>query len=348
MLYMMPTGARGGKSTHSMVPLVLAAVIGLSAPSAVRAQAAALEIERAIPLKGVSGRIDHMAVDLGRKRLFVAELGNGTVDVIDVAAGKVVRRIGGFKEPQGVGYAPGADALAVASAGDGSVHLFRGAGLQPAGTINLGNDADNVRFDPRSGNFIVGYGSGGLAAIDPAKATLVRRVPLKEHPEGFQLDPNERRAFVNTPDAHQIAVVDMGADRQSGIWQMPNNFRSNFPMALDATHGIAAVVFRSPPRLAIFDINTGRLTGTFAACGDADDVYFDAQRHRIYVSCGTGSVDVWQQDGFEYRRLSSVKTAFGARTSLFVPGLDRLYVAARAGLFGLGPDAAILVLRPVD
>jgi len=278
----------------------------------------------------------------------VAELGNGTVDVIDIAAGAVVRRIGGFKEPQGVGYAPGADALAVANAGDGSVHLFRGGGLHPAGTVNLGDDADNVRLDPGSGNFIVGYGRGGLATIDPAKATLVSRVPINEHPEGFQLDPNKRRAFVNVPDAHQIAVVDMNADRQFGIWKMPDDFRSNFPMALDAAHGTDAVVFRNPPRLVIFNINTGRPTGTFAACGDADDVSFDAKRYRIYVSCGDGSVDAWQQDGSGYRRLSSVKTAAGARTSLFVPNLDRLYVAARAGFFGLGSDAAILVLRPLD
>jgi len=348
MMYMMPMSRRAGKSARSIVPLVLASLIGFSAPSAVRAQTAALELERTIPLKGVSGRIDHMAADVGRKRLFVAELGNGTVDVVDIAAGAVVRRIGGFKEPQGVGYAPGADALAVSNAGDGSVHLFRGASLQPAGTINLGDDADDVRLDPRSGDFIVGYGSGGLATIDPSKAALVGHVSLREHPEGFQLDPNTRRAFVNVPDAHQIAVVDMNADRQFGVWQMPDHFRSNFPMALDAAHGTDAVVFRSPPRLVIFDVNTGKPTGTFAACGDADDVYFDAKRHRIYVSCGSGSVDVWQQDGAGYRRLSSVKTASGARTSLFVPDLDRLYVAARAGFFGLGSDAAILVLRPVN
>jgi YVTN family beta-propeller protein len=89
--------------------------------------AAPLVLERTIALKGVSGRIDHLAVDLGRKRLFVAELGNGTVDVIDLAGMAVIHRIEGLKEPQGVAYAPGADVLAVASAGDGSVRLFRGA-----------------------------------------------------------------------------------------------------------------------------------------------------------------------------------------------------------------------------
>src|SRR3954470_22419246 len=103
-----------------------------------------LALERTIPLSGVSGRIDHIAVDLRRRRLLVAELGNGTVDVIDLTAGKAIYRISGLKEPQGVGYAPQADLVAVASGGDGSVRLFRGEDLQPVGSITLGEDADNI------------------------------------------------------------------------------------------------------------------------------------------------------------------------------------------------------------
>jgi hypothetical protein len=215
------------------------------------------------------------------------------------------------------------------------------------GSINLGEDADNVRLDPRSGDFIVGYGSGGLAVIDPARVSLIRRIPLPAHPEGFQLDPDKRRAFVNVPDARQIALVDLDAGRQTASWQT-SDLHANFPMALDGARAKVAVVFRNPARLVTLDINTGKQIGTFTACGDADDVFFDAKRRRIYVSCGAGSVDGWQQDGSGYRRLSPVKTGSGARTSLFVPHLDRLYVAARAGFFGLGSDAAILVLRPKD
>src|SRR5689334_10442852 len=138
-----------------------------------------LVLERTIALKGVSGRIDHLAIDLGRKRLFVAELGNGTVDVIDLASGSVIRRIEGLKEPQGLTYAPAVDVLAVASAGGGSVRLYRGDSLAPAGSIDLRDDADYIRLDARTGNLVVGYGSGGLAVIDPAKASLVERVPLQ-------------------------------------------------------------------------------------------------------------------------------------------------------------------------
>ena len=288
-----------------------------------------------------------MAVDLGRKRLFVAELGNGTLDVIDLAAGTVIRRIEGLKEPQGVGYAPGADVLAVANAGDGSVRLFRGANLDPAGTVNLGDDADNIRLDQRSGNLVVGYGSGGLAVIDPQKASLVTRIRLQAHPEGFQLDANGGRAFVNIPDARQIAVIDMNADRQTATWRAPD-LRANFPMAIDPDRAMIAVVFRNPARLVMFDTNAGKQVGSIATCDDADDVFFDSKRRRIYVSCGDGSVNVFHDDDSPYRRVSVVKSASGARTSLFVPELDRLFVAARAGFLGLGSPAAILVYRPAD
>ena len=138
--------------------------------------AAPLVLERTIALKGVSGRIDHLAVDLGRKRLFVAELGNGTVDVIDLAAGAVIHRIEGLKEPQGVAYAPGADVLAIASAGDGSVRLFRGAELSPTGSINLGDDADNVRLDTRTG-----IGGGGLWERRPGRDRSGQVFPLEPH-----------------------------------------------------------------------------------------------------------------------------------------------------------------------
>ena len=198
---------------------LLTALLGMAAGNGRAAEPAPLVLERTIALKGVTGRIDHLAVDLARKRLFVAELGNGTVDVIDLAAGSVIRRIEGLKEPQGLAYAPAADILAVASAGDGSVRLFRGADLAPAGTVDLADDADNIRLDTRTGNLVVGYGSGGLAVIDPAKASLIRRIALPAHPEGFQLDPDNRRAFVNVPDARQIAVVDLDAGRQTASWR---------------------------------------------------------------------------------------------------------------------------------
>ena len=325
--------------------LVLAALSYLL-PGPVRAAdpVPPLFLERTIPLPGVSGRIDHMAVDLGRGRLFVAELGNGSVEAIDLTAGKAVHRITGLREPQGVGYVPGADLLAVASAGDGSVRLFRGGDMQPAGKVELGDDADNIRLDPGTRHLVVGYGSGGLAVLDPAAASVLRIAKLPAHPEGFQVDPEAGRAFVNVPDARQVAVVDLATGSPAASWPLPAGVRGNFPVALDGTRTVLAIVTRSPARLIMLDTRTGGVTDSLPTCGDADDVFFDARRRRLYVSCGNGEVDVVQQDRVGYHPLARISTQSGARTSLFVPELDRLFVAARAGLLGSG--AAILVFRP--
>lgn len=332
-------------ATRIALPFLLPAVIlALAANSRAAEPPSPLVLERTIPLAHVSGRIDHMAIDLSRQRLFVAELGNGTVDAIDLASGKVVHRLSGLREPQGIGYAPKADVIAIASAGDGSVRLFRGDDFSPLATVELKDDADNIRLDLSSGQFVVGYGSGALAFLDPVTRSI-SNVKLPAHPEGFQVDPAARRAFVNLPDAGQLGVVDLAAGKQIATWRVPQ-LQWNFPMARKLDGTMIAVVFRSPPRLLLLDAQTGAVRVNIETCVDADDVFFDDNRKRIYVSCGAGSVDVFQQDAASYRLLSRIKSSAGARTSLFVPELDRLFVAARAGFFGLGSNAAILVFRP--
>src|SRR5258708_2557088 len=142
------------------------------------AEAALLQLEAKIALGNVRGRIDHMAVDQKRQRLFVDELGNDSVGIVDLANRKVISRIPGLKEPQGVGYEPSSDTLYVANAGDGSVRLFEGDNYKSAGQIELGSDADNIRVDAATKRVFIGYGSGALAAIDPAARSRGGGIPV--------------------------------------------------------------------------------------------------------------------------------------------------------------------------
>jgi DNA-binding beta-propeller fold protein YncE len=319
----------------------LAAALGLLMPSLGFSQPVPVLVAVGkIALPGTQGRIDHLAVDLGRKRLYVAELGNGTVDVVDLTAGKVIRRLSGLKAPQGIAYDPQADILAVASDGDGSLRLYAGGDLAPRGVVMLGDDADNIRIDPRNGHVIVGYGSGGIAVIDPGRAQKLQDIPLPAHPESFRQAGN--RIFVNVPGANQIAVIDIDTGKVIATWKPPG-LSSNFPMILDNA-GHLAVVFRGQNHLALFDPNSGNVIATLDICGDADDLFFDEKRSRFYVSCGAGSVDVIADEASGLRTQARVQTTSGARTSLYVPELDRLFVAERAGI--LGSSADIAILRP--
>ena len=133
------------------------------------ATAGPLVLESTIALPNTSGRIDHLSIDIDRKRLFVAELGNGSVDVVDIAGRKVVHRLANLDEPQGVVYAPKGDLIAVACGGDGTVRIFSASDFTLRAVVRLGDDADNIHLDPRNGHFVVGYGEGGLAIAKGAE-----------------------------------------------------------------------------------------------------------------------------------------------------------------------------------
>jgi YVTN family beta-propeller protein len=318
--------------------------VSLMAPATAIAQTtgAPLVLEAKIPLGQVSGRIDHLGIDVKRQRLFVAELGNNSLGVVDLAAGKVLRTVTGLSEPQGVAYVPFADSVFVANAGDGSVHVLRGDDLAPIGRIELGEDADNVRVDTQRNRVLVGYGNGALAVIDPATRTKAADIRLKGHPESFQIDETGTKVFVNVPDARAIEIVDLASQASRSL--STQDAGSNFPMAIDRDAHRVLAVFRSPPTLMALSSDDGRALAKVGTCGDADDVFVDPKRHRVYVSCGEGVVDVLEQREADYRRVARVTTVSGARTSLFAPELDRLFVAVRARS---NEPAAIWVFRPV-
>jgi YVTN family beta-propeller protein len=305
-------------------------------------ETATLKLEAKIPLGNVSGRIDHMAIDLARQRLFVAELGNNTVGIVDLNSRKIIRTISDLKEPQGVAYLPSTDTLYVANGGDGSVRQFRGTDYTAAGQIELGDDADNIRLDITANRIVVGYGSGGLAVIDPADSKKVAEIPLSVHPEGFQLDPASSRIWVNLPKAQAIAVVDRQSGQKTATW--PTKIAGgNFPMALEQAARHVLVAFRNPAKLGAFSMDDGSLIASPDICGDADDLFVDANRGRVYVSCGEGFLDVLDSRQGAYRRISRIATVAGARTALFVPEMDRLMLAVRAS----GTEAAaVWVYQP--
>jgi YVTN family beta-propeller protein len=317
------------------------AVIGALLSTAVFAEEATLRLEKKIPLGEVRGRIDHLAVDLKRNRLFVAELENDTVGVVDLNTDKVIQVISGLKNPQGVGYHAATDTLFVANGGDGTVAIIEGGSYRQIARLPLGADADNVRIDAVGGHVVVGYGEGALASIDPVRQIKTQDIKLKAHPESFQIDQVSNRIFVNDPTNEAIAVVDRTSGNQVAAWPTGNG--SNFPMALNHEARHVLVAFRKPAKLGAFSMENGAIAANVDLCGDADDMFIDERRQQLYVSCGDGSLDVFDVRQRSYPRKARIATVAGARTSLFVPELDRLFLAVR---LTSSERPAIWVFRP--
>jgi hypothetical protein len=324
---------------HRFATLALLGLALMGGIPAATAQEPPLRLSVKIPLGKVSGRIDHLAVDLGRKRLFVAELGNDSVGVIGLKERQVIRRIDGLKEPQGLGYEPSTDTLYVANGGDGSVRLFQGTELKPSGQIDLGEDADNIRVDAERHRVLVGYGNGAIATIDPRTRAKTGVAILDGHPEGFQTDGT--RIFANVPDGRHIALLEETQLAAQARWRFGETGR-NFPMAIDDEERRLLVVTRGPAELLSFNLGDGALLSRTDSCEDADDAFVDTKRHRIYVSCGEGFLDIFERRK-GYERIARIPTPRGARTSFFSPSFDRLFLAVRATF---AEPAAIWVYEP--
>lgn len=310
-----------GRATFAAGALLATALLVIQA-----AAAQSLALDQRIELPSVQGRLDHMDIDVEGRRLFVAALGAGSVEVIDLLAGKRITRLQPLHEPQGVAYLSQSRRLFVANGAGGGLQAFADGKAPVIGSDDGLDDADNLRIRPKEGQLFVGY-ARALAVVDANTLRVVRSIELPGHPEAFEVDSAGRLIYVNVPSAKQIVVVDRRSGQIAATWDIAGASQ-NFPMALDEQSHRLLIATRRPPALFAWDTLTGKRVAQLAICGDADDLFFDAQRLQLYAICGEGLVQVIRQrDPDHYEVVERAVTAPGARTGLFVPSLSTLYVA---------------------
>jgi DNA-binding beta-propeller fold protein YncE len=329
----------------AIATLFLATMVACSGSAAAQ-DSQVLSLKSRIALPNVKGRIDHFSVDVKGQRLFMAGVGNHTLEVIDLQSGKRVRTIPDLAEPQGVYYDATTNHLYVACGLDGVTNIYDGTSFALLGTVKFPDDADNIRYDARSKNVIVGYagakelrkreeGTGGLGFIDSTTRKQTRTIVIDAHPESFRLEENGTRLFVNVPDKQEIEVVDVVKGTILARW--PVSAKNNFPMSLDEAHHRLFVGAWTPPRLIVFDTETGKEVASLElgekgvvnkdVVGATDDLFYDSARGRVYVLNALGSIDVFQQkDPDHYDLVASIPTPPRTQTGLFVPELGKLFV----------------------
>lgn len=308
---------------------------GISQQSSRSTNPAPLILTGAIPLPNVQGRIDHFGFD-PRNRLFISALGNNSEEIINLGAQRVAHSISEIPAPQGVVYSPETNKLFVAS-DEGKVYIYDGTSFDLITSIDFHDDADNLRYDPSHKLVYVGYGDDENAAIAMIDASTNKRLDeefkLGAHPESFQLEVSGPRIFVNLPDSEQIVVINR---KTHAVTKWAVTLEGNFPMSLDEADHRLFVATRTPPRMAVFDTESGRMVAALPCVQDSDDLYFDSARKRIYVAGGEGYINVFEQrDSDHYQLLARVPSSLGARTAGYSrkvgkKGFDRFYVAVPA------------------
>lgn len=301
-----------------------------------------LKLTGSIILPGVKGRIDHLAFDTKRGYVYVAALGNNSVEVVDLKNKKVVRTIKGPGEPQGISYIKERDVIFVANGSDGECEVFDAVTYQKLSGVKLDGDADNVRYDPVNSKIYVGYGRGGIAIIDAGNFKMLGDIKLPGHPESFQIDNESNRIYVNIPDALTVITIDTRKRSIVNKWKL-GEAKANFPMSLDPENHLLFIGCRNQPKLLVISTDTGETIASVNIDADTDDVFYDNSSNQIFVSCGAGYVDVIRQsEPGKYEQVSGIESLPGARTSLFIPETGQLVVAAPARS---GHEAQLLIYR---
>lgn len=319
------------------------AVVGCGQPAA--AEPASLELVQTIPLKGAAGRLDHLALDAKGNRLFIANLSNNSLDVVDLKAGKLVKQIADQQKIQGVAYVPEVDRIFVGNGKDGVCNVFDGKNYELVRSIKL-DDADNVRYDPRTSQVYVTHAENALSVIDPKKLDVKATIKLPGAPEAFQLDPSRPRLYVNVPKPSQVVVVD--TEKNEVVAKFPLTLaEANYPLAFDAKSGRLFVGCRKKPTVMVLDVKTGKVVANVEIPGDIDDLFYDAKRERLYASCGAGFLAVLQRkEADRYEVVERIATGKLARTCLFDPESGRLYVPVPRQKDNDSPELRVFQAKP--
>lgn len=304
----------------------------LCAGSAPAQRALPLQLQQTIPLPGVKGSFDHFAIDLATDTLFAAAKDNHTVEAVNLKTGNVIQSIAGLEKPHGLAWIAATHRLYVADGKLAQLQVYQGSPFKTSGTLKLSDDADDMVYDEQNGTLYVGHGGsnaanlGRIAVIDTKDFTLAADLPMAAHPEALDLDRQGQRVFANIADAAQVIVVDTKTNAIEDTWKL-KGASDNTPMAYDAHDQILFIACRKPPVLIALDGNTGKEIGRIASNAGADDLFYDANLHRIYVITGAGDIDVYSMGVNQHLvSLGTVPTEKGAKTGLLVPSQHRLYV----------------------
>lgn len=302
----------------------------------------ALLPEKTIPLPNVKGGFDLMAVDIKGQRLFVSAEDNHSVEVINLQTGKPLTSLPGFNEPKWIFYLSTTNRIYVATGGDGKVTELDGNTYKAVNSFSFKEACNNLRFDSASNQLYVGVGktSGALGIIDVKKDKIVGEIPLSGYLKQFEI--NGDSVYVNLPEKNTIEVVSLSSRKPVGSWAV-TEAKQNVPMALDRKHQRLFVACE-PGKFIVYSTQIGKPIQSLNISKDADGIYYDAKRNRMYVSCGEGNIEVIdQKDADHYQSVEKIATVAGAGTSLFSPQLDKYILAVPQSS---KQSAAIRVYQP--
>ena len=324
--------------------LILAGFL-LAGPAPAANAQSSLELIQTIALKGKAGKLDHLALDGKRGRLFLANTTNGTLDIVDLNAGKLLKQITGQPGIQGLAYAADLDRVFVGLGGGGLCNVFDGASYQLLRTVKFSDDTDNVRYDAARKQVFVAHAENALGVIDAQSYAIKADLKLPGPAEGFQIETSRPRLYLNVPSPSQVLLIDTDKKEIAASYPVKTAAGAH-PQPLDEANKRVFIGCRKPSMVVVLDSETGKEITGLAVPQDIDDLFYDVKRKQLYASCGEGYlVVIRQMDADRYEVREKIETVKQAKTSLFDAATGRLYLAVPRQAGKDGPEIRVYKVR---
>ena len=339
-----PTAAsvffRAGPQASPGLPALVMLGLLVLGPTVRAQEKPPLKLVVTTPMPGFTGDFDHFGVDLKGNRLFLAAEDQKTVEVFDLRTGARTHSITGFGHPLVLYYLADSNRLLVTDGGfpegaAGGVHLVDCADYKIVHSVKLPSGVDHAAYNPVNKCYYVESGSelpGGkthlLNVIDVKTFARVGALTLPgESQEAMVIDAKGKLLYANLTGTDEVGVIALDSLRLIARWPLPDAQVAH-AIALDETNHRLFSVTRKPALLIVFDTDSGKVVARLPCVGVNSDISRDVARQRIYVS-GSETASVFaQRDADHYEHLAEVPTAYRAKSSIFVPELNRLYLAA--------------------
>ena len=298
---------------------------------------APLKLAQSTPLPQLKeGDFDHFAVDLDGNRLFSTAEENSKVLVFDLKTNKLIHTIDGdLKAPHSMLYRGDLKKLFVVDGDLGEVKIYETESYKPAGSIKIREGADSSNYDPSTNYlYVAEVGKDAhvpdsyIAILDTNEAKQVAEIKIdSDDVEAMALEKSGPRLFVDIRGKNEVQIYDRNSHALLATWSTAPEGKKPTTIALDEANHRAFVGTRDPAKLLVMDSDSGKVIASLPAPAMVDDMAYQADKKRIYIS-GSQFIDVFEQhDPDHYDKVGHIPTAFRAKTAILVPQLNRYYLA---------------------
>lgn len=276
------------------------ALLGLSVAwtvSASAAELAPLEFVADVPLSGSAVRFDYQSLDVANNRLYIAHMNADQLVVFDTKKRSVIATLAGFPDVHGVIVVPELNRVYASATGDHKVYAVDAETLKiiaKAGPIHY---PDGLAYAPEVKRIFVSDEHGNAdAVIDANTDALVKTIPLGGNAGNTVYDPGSGKILVSVSQKDELVMIDPTSETIIGRYSLPG-IEGPHGVALDVSARLAFVAGEGNNKLAVFDLSSMRVLGTYAVGRGPDVLAFDPGVKMLYVAAESGQVTVLQENG---------------------------------------------------